>query len=206
MPKNEVRIIGGKWRGRKLKFPTAKGLRPSQDRARETLFNWLAPWINDARVLDLFAGSGVLGFEALSRGAQHADLVDQSAQVVAALETAKQLLQANNATIHRADAPAYLKRLPQQPTRTAGPAHEGYYDLVFIDPPFASPLAAQALEQLLARQLLTADALVYLETSKQAADAFSVRHWEIFRDKAFGDSRALLLTPDPGALSPPNTC
>ncbi len=206
MAKNEVRIIGGKWRGRKLKFPNAKGLRPSQDRARDTLFNWLAPWISDARVLDLFAGSGVLGFEALSRGAQLADLVDQSAQVVTALAASKQRLQANTATIHRADALTHLARLPRHPTRATDPARQGHYDLVFIDPPFASPLAAQALDRLLALQLLAADALVYLETSKLAADAFRGEDWEIFRDKTFGDSRAVLLTPNPGALSPLNTC
>jgi len=197
MAKNEVRIIGGKWRGRKLKFPDAKGLRPSQDRARETLFNWITPWIIDARVLDLFAGSGVLGFEALSRGAQCADLVENSARAAAALAATKQLLDADAATVQRGDALDFLTRRPV----TQNP-----YDLVFIDPPFASLLAAKALDLLLKHQLLAADALVYLETPRQADDIWNAQDWVVFRDKAFGDSRALLLQSNHRALSPPNTC
>ena len=119
MAKNEVRIIGGKWRGRKLKFPDAKGLRPSQDRARETLFNWIAPWIAEAQVLDLFAGSGVLGFEALSRGAAHAEFVDIARPVSLALEESKAQLAAANATVYNKDALKHLRDRAHQPHKRA---------------------------------------------------------------------------------------
>ncbi len=197
MAKNEVRIIGGKWRGRKLKFPDAQGLRPSQDRARETLFNWITPWLADSRCLDLFAGSGALGFEALSRGAQHADLVDKSPAVYAALTAAKQMLQAQDAAVHRGDALTQLAALANSST----PAK---YDIVFIDPPFASALAAPALAALVTQGLLADEALVYLEAPKQAANAWNDADWDVFRDKAFGDSRALLLMPtEPEPLAEP---
>ena len=198
MAKNEVRIIGGKWRGRKLKFPDAQGLRPSQDRARETLFNWITPWIADSRCLDLFAGSGALGFEALSRGARGADLIDESPAACGALTAAKQMLQAKDATVHRGDALAHLGKLARS---TAKPQ----YEIVFIDPPFASTLAAPALAALVTHDLLAAEALVYLETPRQAANAWKEADWEVFRDKAFGDSRALLLMrtqPQPGSEAP----
>ena len=189
MAKNEVRIIGGKWRGRKLKFPDAKGLRPSQDRARETLFNWISPWIPDSRCLDLFAGSGALGFEALSRGAQHADLIDESAAAFAALTAAKQMLQADGAIVTRGDALAQLGKLARAPNRA-----KARYDIVFVDPPFASTLAVRALQALVQHELLADQALVYLETPKQAATGWNELEWDVFRDKSFGDSRALLLT------------
>lgn len=195
MAKNEVRIIGGKWRGRKLKFPDAQGLRPSQDRARETLFNWITPWLADSRCLDLFAGSGALGFEALSRGAQRADLIDESPAVYAALTTAKQMLQAQDARVHRGDALTQLKTLANSTTATQ-------YDIVFIDPPFASALAAPALAALVSQGLLADEALVYLEAPKQAENVWNDADWEVFRDKTFGDSRALLLMPaEPESLT-----
>ena len=155
----------------------------------------------------LIAGSGVLGFEALSRGAQQVDLVDQSSRVLAALAASKQMLQADAATIHRSDALAHLTALPRGKAGTeTRPDGDQRYDLVFVDPPFTSPLAAQVLERLLEYQLLATDALVYLETPKQAPDVWNPRDWEVFRDKAFGDSRALLLLPNDRASSPPNTC
>lgn len=180
MAKNEVRIIGGKWGGRKLKFPDVQGLRPSQDRARETLFNWLAPWTDSARVLDLFAGSGVLGFEAISRGAATADLVDISKATVTALEHSKAMLGASNAHVFRRNAIKHLQ------------SNQAPYDLIFIDPPFNKNLAKPALEAIIEHQLLTQDGLIYLEQARRTdlPSGFS-----IYRDKTFGDSRALLLEP-----------
>lgn len=181
MAKNEVRIIGGKWRGRKLKFPDSQGLRPSQDRGRETLFNWLAPWLEGASVLDLFAGSGVLGFEALSRGAECAELVDVAKPVTLALEASKSALAAHNATICRRDALQHLE------------ASRLSYDLVFIDPPFGLSLVAPALSRLIERNLLATDALVYVEQPKLATPEWNPEHLKVYRDKTFGDCRTLLL-------------
>ena len=185
MAKNEVRIIGGKWRGRKLKFPDVPGLRPSQDRARETLFNWLAPWIEGARVLDLFAGSGVLGFEAISRGAATAELVDISKATVVALEHSKGLLDASNAAVFRSDGIKHLQN------------REAPYDLIFVDPPFNKNLAKPALKAIIEQQLLTQDGLIYLEQARRSDLASDLPSgFSIYRDKAFGDSRALLLEPE----------
>jgi len=178
MAKNEVRIIGGKWRGRKLKFPDAKGLRPSQDRARETLFNWIAPWIAGARVLDLFAGSGVLGFEALSRGAAHAELVDIAKPVSRALKASKAQLLADDAAVHNQEALKYLRECSHS------------YDFVFVDPPFNQALVDPVLAALINHARLAQDALVYVEQPKHEPLPSGYR---VFRDKTFGDSRALLL-------------
>ena len=134
MAKNEVRIIGGKWRGRKLKFPDAKGLRPSQGRARETLFNWLASWVLDARVLDLFAGTGALGLEALSRGAAHVTFIDKG-------RVARRLILQN---IERARAEGQTRFLLRDATRF-GPADAPGANLVFCDPPYGRDLAGMAL-------------------------------------------------------------
>ncbi len=122
---NRVRIIGGRWRGRKLRFPDGDGLRPTGDRIRETLFNWLMPALPAARCLDLFAGSGALGFEALSRGAASCMLVERNPQAVKCLQDAKLLLEADTAAIIAADSAHWLS------TAT------GVFDIVFIDPPFA---------------------------------------------------------------------
>jgi 16S rRNA (guanine966-N2)-methyltransferase len=143
-----VRIIGGIWRRRRIALPRAAGLRPTPDRVRETLFNWLAPVLPGAVCLDLFAGTGVLGFEALSRGAARAVLVEREPKAALALERVRGELGAA-AEIVRADAENYLVR-----------GDIGPFDIVFIDPPFADPV-----DQVLARLLphLRPGARVYLE-------------------------------------------
>jgi 16S rRNA (guanine966-N2)-methyltransferase len=125
---NEVRIIGGKWKRRKVAFPDRPTLRPTPNRARETLFNWLAWHIDAARCLDLFAGSGALAFEALSRGAQHATLIDNDAQVVRALHKSRDQLGADNCTIVQSSALEFLRQATS------------VWDIVFLDPPFDGPL------------------------------------------------------------------
>ena len=130
--KQRVRIIGGEWRSRTIEFPDRPGLRPTPDSVRETLFNWLAPGLYGTRVLDLCAGSGVLGLEALSRGAQEAVLLDSDRQVAGALHTAISKLAAN-AQVLNVDAREYLGE-----TREA----EDGFDVVFIDPPYESGLHA----------------------------------------------------------------
>lgn len=144
-----VRIIGGRWRGTKLAVPDSPGLRPSSDRVRETLFNWLMPALPGARVLDLFAGTGALGLEALSRGAAHATLVERDPALAQALREAVLRLAAP-AEVHARDALGWL----------AG--GEDRFDLVFLDPPFAEGLWEPALAGLDRR--LAPDAWIYLES------------------------------------------
>lgn len=148
----QVRIVGGQWRNTRLPVPTLPGLRPSSDRVRETLFNWLMPRLGGARVLDLFAGSGALGLEAVSRGAAHATLVERDPQLVRNLQAAVDKLKAaERVAVVQADALRWLG--------TAPPVQAG---LVFIDPPFADGLWEQALA-LLPRHLGSAPWL-YLES------------------------------------------
>lgn len=137
-PAGNVRIIGGRWRGTRLPVADAQGLRPTSGRTRETLFNWLQPELPGARVLDLFAGSGALGFEALSRGAREALLVEREPRLCEALrETARRLDGGDAATVVQADALAFLR----------APLH-GRFDIVFVDPPFDADLWDAALAQL----------------------------------------------------------
>lgn len=133
---NRVRIIGGRYRRRLLEFPDAGGLRPTPDRVRETLFNWLGQDLPDWRCLDLFAGSGALGFEAASRGAARVVLVERDAAACAALEKNRALLGASGVEVARAEALAWLAN-----DRTP-------WDLVFLDPPFDSDLAGRVLPEL----------------------------------------------------------
>lgn len=149
--RGSVRIIGGRWRGTRVDVLERPSLRPSSDRVRETLFNWLAPWLDGARCLDLFAGSGVLGFEAVSRGAASACLVERDAALVGALEALRERLDAADlVTIERADVAQWLAGAPR------------VHDIVFLDPPFDSacvPAVLAALE----RGWLAPHALIYLE-------------------------------------------
>ncbi|MFV8818846.1 16S rRNA (guanine(966)-N(2))-methyltransferase RsmD [Haliea sp. E17] len=170
-----LRIIGGQWRGRKLGFTPAEGLRPTTDRVRETLFNWLAPDIHGARCLDLFAGSGALGLEALSRGAAHCDFVDNSAQVIRQLYEHLQVLDAvSRARLVQANALEFLRR-PEKP-----------WDIVFIDPPFGLGLAAPCCEHLQQPGMLSDNALVYVETATGEAPPQVPPRWQCHREKVAG--------------------
>lgn len=151
MASNEVRIIGGLWKGRKLRFPAAPGLRPTLGRARETLFNWLIADIDRARCADLYAGSGALGFEALSRGADTCVFVERNRKAALALEHNAAALGATQARIAHTSAERFLQQ-----------SHEPW-DLVFFDPPFAGSAAAVVLERLLTGSHLSAHGLVYIE-------------------------------------------
>ncbi|MCL1633072.1 16S rRNA (guanine(966)-N(2))-methyltransferase RsmD [Luteimonas sp. SX5] len=156
-PPGKVRIIGGRWRGTRLEVADAAGLRPSADRVRETLFNWLQPALPGARVLDLFAGSGALGLESLSRGAREALLVERDPKLAAALQAAIARLHAEDeATVVRADALAFLR----------APLH-GRFDVVFVDPPFAGNLWKGAVDAL--APWLAPQAWLYLESPAEAA-------------------------------------
>ena len=178
-PRGELRIIGGEWRRRRIRFPSEPGLRPTPDRIRETLFNWLGPRVVGSCTLDLFAGSGALGLEALSRGAGHVDFVERSRAVAAALRDNLELLgAAERAEVFQAAALAWLES-------AAGP-----YDLVFLDPPFDSGLAPLALERLVARALLSPGHRIYLEQRRGAPAAPG---WEVLRHAQAGTVEAVLL-------------
>ncbi|SFK30108.1 16S rRNA (guanine(966)-N(2))-methyltransferase RsmD [Lysobacter sp. cf310] len=152
-----IRIIGGRWRGTRLDVAEAPGLRPTSDRVRETLFNWLIPALPGARVLDLFAGTGALGLEALSRGAAAATLVERDPALAAALRaTAARLPGGDAAQVVQADALAWL-----------GGQADGGYDLAFVDPPFAAGLWDAVWPALLPK--LSAGAWLYVEAPQGTA-------------------------------------
>ncbi|MCP3670820.1 MAG: 16S rRNA (guanine(966)-N(2))-methyltransferase RsmD [Gammaproteobacteria bacterium] len=149
---NQVRIIGGEHRGRKLDFPDIQGLRPTGDRIRETLFNWLQVNLPGAECLDLFAGSGALGLEAASRGAGRVLMLDRSPVAVDQLRQNISLLGLNQASVEQADALVWLQAVPQP------------FDIVFLDPPFADELLQQVCHQLVVGGWLKPNALLYIET------------------------------------------
>jgi 16S rRNA (guanine966-N2)-methyltransferase len=176
---NEVRIISGKWKRRKLAFPTRPTLRPTPDRARETVFNWLAPWLDGARCLDLFAGSGALGFEALSRGAAEATLVDDDPVVVRALHDSVLAIDATNCTIQRASALEFLR------------GNGGTWDIVFLDPPFDSRLLEQSLRALRDGTHLHAESIVYVESSVHQSPPLD--EWQTIKSTRTGDVQSRLV-------------
>jgi 16S rRNA (guanine966-N2)-methyltransferase len=148
-----LRIVGGRHRGRRLQFPAGVEIRPTPDRVRETLFNWLQPRMSGARVLDLFSGSGALGLEALSRGAAHAVFVERDRRAAAAIGTLLQEWREPAATVVCADALNWL----------AQPRAEQPFDIVFLDPPYDAELLAVAAARLADHGHLAPDARVYLE-------------------------------------------
>ncbi len=174
MQQSVVRIIGGKWRGRKLKVLDMKGLRPTPDRVRETLFNWLAKALPGARCLDLFAGSGVLGFEALSRGAVYVEMVDQSVDVVKLLQEQFAVFGAENACIYQATAPQQLK----PPTRP--------FDIVFLDPPYQANLLLSCCHYLEEHHFLTESASIYLEAQEVIKDNMLPSNWRLLKSQKAG--------------------
>jgi 16S rRNA (guanine966-N2)-methyltransferase len=179
---NSLRIIGGTWRGRKLQFPSAEGLRPTPDRVRETLFNWLAPHITDAHCLDLFSGSGALGFEALSRGAASATLLDRLSQACSQLGTNCGILRANEqTTIINHDVLAWLE---QPATQT--------FDIVFLDPPYHQGLIGPCAALLNDNGYLHSGSLVYMETASDEDLPALPDSWVTHREKQAGQVRYAL--------------
>jgi 16S rRNA (guanine966-N2)-methyltransferase len=158
--KNQLRIIGGKWRGRKLTFVESQGLRPTLDRVRETLFNWLQPVIYNSRCLDLYSGSGALGFEALSRGALQVTMVDKSRRVYQQLNQNLRLLSCENADTLNMDAIAFLS------AQSVNKKTETKYQIVFLDPPFNQGLLDKSCDMLEQQQLLAENSYIYIEAEK----------------------------------------
>jgi 16S rRNA (guanine966-N2)-methyltransferase len=175
---SSLRIIGGRWRGRKLLFNAAEGLRPTGDRVRETLFNWLAAEVPDARCADLFSGSGALGLEALSRGARHCDFVDNNAASLAQIRRHLATLDgAARASCHACSALDLL-------ASGAGP-----WDIVFIDPPFALQLVEPVCALLAQSGVLAPRASIYIETAATEPEAALPADWVLYRDKTSGAVR-----------------
>ncbi|MCD9029417.1 16S rRNA (guanine(966)-N(2))-methyltransferase RsmD [Luteimonas sp. BDR2-5] len=171
----KVRIIGGQWRGTRLDVPDVRGLRPTSDRARETLFNWLQPVLPGARVLDLFAGTGALGLEAVSRGARSALLVERDPALAAALAaTAARLPGGEAVEVRRGDALQLLAG-PAGSTLPGSPP----FDIAFVDPPFADALWPAVLAALPA--VLQADAWLYLESPAERP-AVPGPGWQLHRE------------------------
>jgi 16S rRNA (guanine966-N2)-methyltransferase len=186
MKPGEVRIIGGSWRGRKLTVPDSPGLRPTPDRVRETLFNWLAPHIQGAYCLDLFAGSGAIGFEALSRGAGFVVMVDQSIAVVSHLQQELVRFKASNAEIYRANAPNGIKQPAQ------------LFDIVFLDPPFKQDLLLPSCFYLEKQGLLAKNAILYLETNQLLQPTDLPVEWQLLKSKRAGQVAYYLMRRENG--------
>lgn len=171
--KGHIRIIAGQHRGRKLPVLMADGLRPTTDRVKETVFNWLMPYIQDADCLDCFAGSGGLGFEAMSRGAKSVTLVELNKAAAQQLSDNKALLKANNIRVIQQNALNFLQ------------ANQQEFSLVFIDPPFRKGLAQQAAE-LLCQKGLDEDALIYVEMESDTNLQVLPSHWQLLKEKVAG--------------------
>lgn len=172
---SSVRIIGGEWRSRKLTVPEAPGLRPTPDRVRETLFNWLAPTIQGARVLDAFAGSGALFLEALSRGASTGLAIDSNTDAVNNLRRNLALLECDDAEVLRVDTLQYL----------SASAEQGF-DIALLDPPFHQDLLLSACQLLDSNGWLNDRAWIYTE-SEQAPSSLGVpMTWRLHREKHTG--------------------
>ena len=168
----QIRIIAGKYRGRKLPVLMAEGLRPTTDRVKETVFNWLMPYLPQADCLDCFAGSGGLGFEALSRGAKQVTLIELNKEATKQLQENKQLLSADNLTIFNKNALLFLQQTPKS------------VDLVFLDPPFRKGLVEQSAT-LLNQGWLNDDALVYIEMESEGQQQLP-SNWQLIKEKVAG--------------------
>ncbi|MCB1773332.1 MAG: 16S rRNA (guanine(966)-N(2))-methyltransferase RsmD [Gammaproteobacteria bacterium] len=182
MASNQVRVIGGSFRGRRLHFLPGPGLRPTPDRVRETLFNWLGADVPGARCLDLFAGSGALGIEAMSRGAATLTAVERHRAAAGRLRDNLALLGVNDAEVVQQDVLRLLKTVPAKP-----------YDIVFADPPFAADLVGEVCLLLAAGGWLAPGAWVYLEQDAQRAWPPLPVGWRRHREGRAGQSVFSLL-------------
>jgi len=185
-PAGRLRIVAGNWRSRLLEIADVPGLRPTSERVRETLFNWLAPRIEGARCLDLFAGTGALGLEALSRGATSVVFVESSRRAATVLEKNARALDASGAVIRHGDALEYL--------RTAEPAS---FDVIFLDPPFSAGLLEEACKAIESSGIVVAGGLVYLEQDKAQPRPALPANWVTVKDKAAGQVRYSLVSTGP---------
>ena len=180
-----LRIIGGEWRGRKLQFFPAEGLRPTNDRIRETLFNWLMHEIPAARCLDLFTGSGALGLEALSRGASEVTFIDNNKPTIQQIKTTLKMLEASQGKAICTDALKYIQQeKPEKPL-----------DIIFLDPPFHKNMVPTALELLSNNNWLTDSTLLYIEIENEpSATSQLPSSLLVKKEKAAGQVKSILAT------------
>lgn len=167
-----IRLISGKWRGKKLPVKNKEGLRPTTDRTKETLFNWLMHDVRDANCLDCFSGSGSLAFEALSRFAKSALLLERDKQVAQQLKENLKALKVDNASVIETDAINYLQQTATQ-----------QFDIVFIDPPFHKGLVSPCCSALEKNGYLSAQALIYIEMEGRSADFELPINWQLLKEK-----------------------
>jgi 16S rRNA (guanine966-N2)-methyltransferase len=172
--RGSLRIIAGQWKRKTIRFVGPDDLRPTPNAVRETLFNWLAPVIKDASCLDLFSGSGALGFEAASRGAGRVDLVDHDPSVYQQLVYTRDALSANQVHIHCEDALAFLATTANR------------FNIVFLDPPFRNRFAGRVITALERSGALKPQSLIYLETPKQDSKPNLPETWRLYREKKTG--------------------
>ncbi len=177
----QLRIVAGNWRSRLLQIADVPGLRPTAERIRETLFNWLSPRIHGARCLDLCAGTGALGIEAMSRGASSVVFVEKSSVATTTLKANIASLSATGAEVLNIDAQKYL----------AGPNVEAF-DIVFIDPPFAGDLQHELCRLLAEQQWLADDARVYVEMDRDQPELRLPESWQELKNKTAGNVRYVL--------------
>ncbi len=177
---NRLRIIGGQWRSRLLPFPDVEGLRPTTDRVRETVFNWLQPYLPGAQVLDLFAGSGALGFEALSREAGKVNFVERSQKAAKQLQENATTLGTTNSRVHMGDALQIL-------TTFSTP-----FDIIFLDPPFGKGLLPDCLALIEQQQLIKTGGWVYIESEQELGELNIPKHWRLHREKKAGQVKLRL--------------
>jgi len=173
--RNQVRIIGGEWRGRKLHFPQSPAIRPTPDRVRVTLFDWLQMHLAGKRCLDLFTGSGALGFEALSRGAREVVFVDTDSDAIHHVVRMLQTLGCDRGRVVQMDAAMFLAQPPEP------------FDIVFLDPPFADRVLPQLCAQLESRGWLAPGAFIYLEDAAASGEPVLPAGWTLFRSKRAGE-------------------
>ena len=176
-----IRIIGGKWRSRQVGFPSVDGLRPTGDRIRETLFNWLAADLPGARCLDLFSGSGALSFESLSRGAACCIALEQHPKAAASLAENKALLNAQELIILNKNSLLYLQNQPETP-----------FNIVFVDPPFALNLATDVCALLESNHWIAQDGLIYCELAATQNDFSPPSNWQVVRNKVASGVKYIL--------------
>lgn len=180
-PTSQIRVIGGRLRGRKIVFPQMVELRPTPNRIRETIFNWLAPYIQQAHCLDLFAGSGALSFEAISRGAGYCLLFDSSADVIQCLLHNRQLFTIDSMDIIQSHFP-YPKELIKRK-----------FDIIFLDPPFHHDMIPAAIEWLLDSDCLNRHALIYIELEADSTQITLPINWQWIKDERAGQVRYCLI-------------
>ena len=181
-PAGRLRIVAGNWRSRLLEIADVPGLRPTSERVRETLFNWLALRIEGARCLDLFAGTGALGLEALSRGATSVVFVDSSRRAARTIEKNVRSLEADGAVIHHGDAMEYLRS-----------AQRGSFDIVFLDAPFAAEMLEEVCRRVDELKILAPGATVYLEQDRARPGPQLPAGWVVLRKKTAGQVRYSLV-------------